>query len=42
MKNYYQFVKELSLKNNKTFKEQLLDPTTKKLWKEIRPKKVKL
>ena len=39
MKNYFEFVKELSLKNNKTFKEQLLDPNTKTLWKSVKPKK---
>ena len=39
--NYFEFVKELSLKNNKTFKEQLLDPETKKLWNQVRPVKVR-
>ena len=42
MKNYFEFVKELSLKNNKTFKEQLLDPNTKALWNGVKPKKVKI
>ena len=42
MKNYFEFVKELSVKNNKTFKEQLLDPNTKKLWNEVKPKKVRV
>lgn len=41
MKNYYQFVKELALKNNTDFRTQLLNPQTKKLWAEVRPKKVR-
>ena len=45
MKNYYQFVKELAIKNNVNFREQLLDPESKKLWNkaraEARPIKVR-
>jgi len=41
-KTYFEFVKELSLKNNKTFKEVLLDPNTKLMWNQVRPKKVRV
>ncbi len=40
--NYFEFVKELSLKNNKTFKEQLMNPETKKLWNQVRPVKTRV
>jgi hypothetical protein len=42
MKNYFEFVKELSLKNNKPFKEVLLDTNTKLMWNQVRPKKVRV
>jgi len=40
--NYYQFVKELALKSNRTFKEQLLNPESKIKWNSIKPKKVRV
>ena len=40
--NYYQFVKELALKSNRSFKEQLLNPESKIKWNSIKPKKVRV
>lgn len=42
MLNYFQFVKDLSLKNNVSFKAQLMNPESKKLYKLVKPKKVRV